>query len=195
MIESFLEENVTGKDQQSAKRKYIVFNIASIVSFVFGAFGVFLVYMTLYIPLSEGDSLTPVIVTMVFYLVLAVGCFILGYVFRRIRNGAILDFDYTFVSGSLRIAKIMNHVKRRPLIAIECDTIEAMDKLESDSYKRYETMAGIKKVIATPNLYVEDVNIYYLFFKKDGQPTLLLFEPSDALLIQIRRNSKFILRK
>lgn len=195
MIESFLEENVTGKDTQFAKRKYRIFQAASIISIILGCIGLVFVYLSLYLPVEEGGSIMSVVVILIFYVVMTAGCFVLAYVFRRFRNNAIVDYDYTFVSGSLRIAKIINQTKRRPLIAVDCDTIEAMDKIEADTFKRYETMSGVKKVLATPNMNVEEANLYYLFCKKDGQPTLLIFEPSDALLIQIRRNSKNILRR
>lgn len=195
MIESFLEENVTGKDTQFAKRKYRMFQIASILSIILGCIGIIFVYLSLYLPVGEGDSIMSVAIILIFYVVMTVGCFVLAYVFRRFRNGAIVDYDYTFVSGSLRIAKIVNQTKRRPLIAVDCSTVEALDTIESDSFKRYETMSGVKKVVATPNMNTDDVNLYYLFCKKDGQATLLIFEPSDALLIQIRRNSKNILRR
>lgn len=195
MIESFLEENVTRKDTQFVKHKYRLFQIASIFSIILGCVGLVFAYLSLYLPVEEGSSFKSVVVVLIFYMVMAIGFFVLAYVFRRLRNNSIVDYDYTFVSGSLRIAKVVNQSKRRPLIAVDCSTIEAMDKIEADTFKRYETMAGMKKVTATPNMDVDGVNLYYLFCKKDSQPTLLIFEPSDALLVQIRRNSKNILRR
>ena len=196
MSENFYEENVQSTESQQNKRKYTLFSVLSIISLVFGIFLVFMAYInfTLGDAGENGENLTQVLITIAFLLVLAAISFVMFYLLRRQRNNCVLEFDYTFVSGSLRIAKVINHTKRKPVIAIECADIEAMENVDAESFKRYETMNNIKKIIATPNASVSSARLFYIFCKKEGVSNLIIFEPSDTLLIFIKRNSRRLLR-
>jgi hypothetical protein len=98
-----------------------------------------------------------------------------------------VDYDYTFVSGELRIAKVLNNSKRKPMAKIDCSSISALGKITSDNYPRYKTMPGIKTIIATPNAESNTENIYFALCVYKSDKSLLIFEPSANLVYNIKR--------
>ena len=194
MIESFFEQNVTDANEASKKKRQAVLRVFSIISLVMGILLIFMAYMMFMGGQVPEDAsiwlaLIPIFIDLFFAAV-----FIFFYFWiKRAKNHTLLEYDYTFVSGSLRIAKVINHLKRKPLIAIECSDIEAMDKVSEESFLRYDTMKGIKKVVATPNTESED--LYYIFCKKGGENTLLIVEPQPELVVMIRRSARMLRRK
>lgn len=194
MIESFFEQNVSDANEASKKKRQTVLKICSIISLVMGILLILMAYL-LFIggEIPEGASiwsvLTPILVDLFFA---AVFIFLYFWI-KRAKNNTLLEFDYTFVSGSLRIAKVINHIKRKPLISIECSDIEAMDKVSDASFLRYDTMKSIKKIMASPNPDSED--LFYIFCKKGGENTLLVIEPKPELVMMIRRNARMLRKK
>ena len=194
MIESFFEQNVTDANEASKKKRQAVLRVFSIISLVMGILLIFMAYMMFMGGQVPEDAsiwlaLIPIFIDLFFAAV-----FIFFYFWiKRAKNHTLLEYDYTFVSGSLRIAKVINHLKRKPLIAIECSDIEAMDKVSEESFLRYDTMKGIKKVVATPNTESED--LYYIFCKKGGENTLLIVEPQPELVVMIRPSARMLRRK
>ena len=196
MSESFHEENVISLSPEKDKKRALLFSVSSVFSLIMGLLLIFLAYIGLmFSEVDESGKIVTSIIPLIVYALFGAGSIFLFFVLRRRRNDCILEFDYSFVSGSLRIAKVMNHIRRKPVIAIECSDIEAMDNVETDNFKRYETMKDVKKVVVTPNVGEEEARIIYIYGKFKGVSTLLLIEPSDMLLHLIKRSSRRVMFK
>ncbi len=195
MAEAFYEESVKSKDSSYNKRRRNMFLIVSVMFLAAGILFSVLTYLSLFADAGdEGQYITQSLIFSGLLAVTAILSFVMFAVFRRKKNNCNLEYDYTFISGSLRIAKVINNSRRKPVLAFDCSEIEALNSIQHEQYPRYETMAGIKKIVATPNLLEDDSKITFIFCKIGGTPHLILIEPSDVLIILIRRSSRKFVR-
>ena len=189
MIETFHEENVVDANPKKAKGKSAVYNVMKYIFLVTGIVFALIVFILFNNPIGEEGSMTATWILIGLFALWSVLSFVFFFFFRRKRISSVCSYDYTFVSGSLRIAKVLKDVKRKPLISIDCENITVMDKVSSDAFNRYSSMGG-KKLIATPNLDNEDDQLYFAYFKQEGTQYFMIFEPSDVLRVHIKRYSR-----
>ena len=189
MIETFHEENVVDANPKKAKGKSAVYNVMKWCFLAATIVGALVIFILLNNPIGEGESWTPTLITIGIFGVWTILSLVMFFVLRAKRISSICSYDYTFVSGSLRIAKVLKDVKRKPVISIECENITVMDKVSSPAFDRYSSMGG-KKLIATPNTDNEDDQLWFAFFKQEGQQYFLIFEPSEVLRVHIKRYSR-----
>ena len=112
------------------------------------------------------------------------------YIYLRIKkHNYLVDYDYTFISGELRIARVLNGLKRKPVAKIDCRDISVLGKKSSDKFLRYKTMPGVKTIIATPNEDAEGAEdfIYFMVSQYKGEKCIIVFEPSANYLINIKK--------
>ena len=76
---------------------------------------------------------------------------IAGLLFGKYRNTLYVEYDYTFVSGSIRVSKVIKNTKRYFVIKFDTFNIEKIGRYNSATYKKYELMPGIDKKILTQN--------------------------------------------
>ena len=190
MIETFHEENVVDANPKKAKGKSAVYNVMKwccLASTILGALIIFILFNN---PIGEdGSGMVPTLITIGIFAVFTIVSLVLFFVFRNKRVSSICSYDYTFVSGSLRIAKVLKEIKRKPVISIECENISVMDKVSSPAFDRYSSMGG-KKIIATPNVDNEDDQLWFAYFEQEGQKYFMVFEPSETLRVHIKRYSR-----
>lgn len=181
MQEIFYEETTTLVNEKSAKRKYNVYRIISITAYVIFAITFFLLWFG---PL---DNIPAFILFCVVPPALALT---LAIVAGRLKYRAYVEYDYTFVSGSLRIAKVMYHVKRKPLLKFDAADIFQLGKICSETYQKLSGAPDIKREIYTSNDEPgEGKDYYYLAVNlKDGKK-LLILECTETLLINILKFS------
>lgn len=190
MIELFYEETVTPKDSVQASKRYKRTRLLSRM-FLFSAimFTLFLFFM-MSAPFGENVSIGDFFLFNVLPLLLFCVLFYGLYIYLRIKkHNHLVDFDYTFVSGELRIAKILNGIKRRPVAKINCRDITVLGKKSSDKFLRYKTMPGMKIISATPNEFANEADdiIYFMVCTYNSAKTILIFEPSVNLLYNIKK--------
>ena len=56
------------------------------------------------------------------------------------------EYEYTFTNGSLDFAEVYNNKKRKSLGSLNVKNIEAFGKVNSDRFRRYVNMPGIKRM-------------------------------------------------
>ena len=93
------------------------------------------------------------------------------------------EYDYTFVSGAMDFALVLNNRKRRELGKFDVEDAVAFGKAGGDSYARH-TAGGMKPLRWYLN---EDAALYYLVFSKQGQKNVIVFEPSEKMVDCIRQ--------
>ncbi len=186
MLEVFHEETIGPVDVDKVDRKYKIAAAFSIISLISAIFFTLYFFLVLNMPLSDEATLTDILFVLVPILVFAAGFYTLYFVFRSKKNSYNVFYDYTFVSGELRIAKVLNGVKRKPMAKIDARDISVLGKASSDNFMRYKSMRELKNIVATPNVDVSE-NLYFMVCTYNGERTLLLFEPSQTLLIYIKK--------
>ena len=63
--------------------------------------------------------------------------------------------DCIFVSGSTRIVKVVNYKRRKRMLVFEAKEVEQVGKIGSETFEKWYSSPGIKKLYATPNKYIE----------------------------------------
>ena len=83
------------------------------------------------------------------------------------------EYDYTFTNalGSLNVAKV-----------------DASGKVASGCFHRHVSAPGVKQLRWFLN---RDAELYYFAFSKDGKKSLIVFEPSKAMVDNIRHYLHF----
>lgn len=166
MREDFYESSVGPQNLKSQKALYTVYHVLFIISII--AF-----IVTFYLWFMLGDS------GFIFLMV----CFVLSSVlFYFIRRRLYLFFDYTYISGEIRIVKVLNAKARRLFLKIDCKSIYQVGKVGSDSFNKLYEANGIKKKIATPNGLNAENQLFYLAATVENENTLIVLECEEKLL-------------
>lgn len=94
------------------------------------------------------------------------------------------EYEYTFTNGSLDFAEVYNNKKRKSLGSLNVRNVEAFGKVDSESFRRYISMPGIKKM----NWFLNrDSELYYFYFTKESDRKIIIMEPSEEMVSYIRQ--------
>lgn len=96
-----------------------------------------------------------------------------------------VSYDYTFVSGELRIAKVFNINRRKFLYRIQAEEIMQLGDVENSSYDRLKSDPSTKQVILTPNTEPSDGKFFMYLLANAGGKKLLILECREELLVNI----------
>ena len=173
------EESSTAKNASKGAKKYTVLNILSFC-FLFLAIAATL-FFVLFIP-SVGN--------MIFFGTSALSLFGCWFVLFRWKNSTNVSYDYSFVSGELRISKVVNINKRKLLTRFETDSIIQIGDVDSTSYERFRADPNVKKVICTSNDEASEGKFFmYILVEQEGRK-LYVLECREELLLNIMRFAK-----
>ena len=103
----------------------------------------------------------------------------LWYVLDRFRT----EYEYTFTNGSLDFAMVFNNKKRKSLGSLNVAKVDAFGKVSSGSFRRHTSGNNIKHLRWFLN---RDSELYYLAFSKEGQKSVIVFEPSEDMVAYIK---------
>ena len=185
MQEVFYEESVDTHNQSSAKKKFTLFRVVSIISFICGAFSIVLL-LTMRVP--ESGIGTPQIIMIVFLLVVAAGFFVSGGLMARKKHGFFLSYDYTFVSGELRISKVFNNRRRKNLYRLTTDRVIKVGRVGSDSYDKVKRSPDTKEDVCTPNTEADDdKEFFYIHAQTDVGKKVIVLECRPQLVLTVVR--------
>lgn len=107
---------------------------------------------------------------------------------RQIKKRINVSYDYTFVSGELRIAKVFNVNRRKFLYRISPENVLQVGDMDSDSYERLRLDPAIKQIVCTPN-YTPQEGKFFLYIQtaENTGRKLYLLECREELLVNILR--------
>ena len=184
MQDLFYEESVLTQNERSEKTKYYVFKTFSVVSYVIAV--VWGIVMLMTFPFGSGNVLINIL-----FVLIPLALFIAsGIIIGKFKDRFCVDYDYTFVSGSIRFSKIIKNVKRKNIIKFEVQSIEKIGYYGNSFFDRYSAMSGIKKHILTSNTEpAEGKNFYYMVVNSGGQKYLFVLECTETFLHNILKFS------
>lgn len=193
MQEVFYEESVSLHNEKSAKFRYTLFTVFGVLCFVSAVFAVINIWALMFTPVDEdsGIAVKDVLIGMIpwavmFVLMLAGGIFL----FIK-RHHFYISYDYTFVSGELRISKVFHSRKRKLLYRISDEKYVKLGRVGSESYKKLKSSPDIKEDILTPNEEAaEDKEFYYIQAATNVGKKLLVLECRQELLANILRYTR-----
>ena len=145
-------------------------------------------------PLGGGEGLTGEALTayeyakalfsisLFFFFPFASGALALYLLKRRVN----ISYDYTFVSGELRIVKVFNVNRRKLVTKIQPEEILQLGDLDNESYGRLASNTMNKQVICTPN--VDPMPGKFFMYAHVADPTgkkIYVLECREELLVNI----------
>ena len=94
------------------------------------------------------------------------------------------EYEYTFTNGALDFAEVYNNKKRKSLGSLNVRNVEAFGKVTSSSFQRYLNMQGVKRM----NWFLNrEAELYYFYFSKDSDRKMIILEPSEEVVDNIRK--------
>ena len=94
------------------------------------------------------------------------------------------EYEYTFTNGALDFAEVYNNKKRKSLGSLDVRKVEAFGKVNSDSFRRYMGMPGIKRM----NWFLNrEAELYYFYFTKEQDKKMIILEPSEEMVGMIKQ--------
>lgn len=178
MQETFYEESSVTQDLKGNKVKYNIFRVISISSLIMGVFFTIVLFLA--------GSLFEVI----FSVVLAASSYFSFFFLGRKKDAFFLDFDYTFISGSLRISKVFNNKRRKNIANFNTTDIITLGKAKSQTYERLVKDPQNKLVIATANQEAgENKKLYYIHFNQSGSKKVMVLECTEFFMYTVLKHS------
>ena len=184
MREVFYEETANIGQYGKAKTKYNILSIISLTSYVLAIIFAMLVYM--FFDWSKGNKLFSIIIILVILILfIAMGIFV-----GVLKNKFCVEYDYTFISGEIRVAKVVKNIKRTSLTSFDCSDILKIGIYDSEEYKRIKSDTSIEEKILSSNENAQgDKGFYYILVGKNSIKTLYVFECTKTFLINVMRFS------
>ena len=171
-MDVFYEESSITNNSVKESRKYRIFNILSLVFLTIGVLGLF---MSLSIPTSM----------LFLWLFLCSWFFVCWFVLRKIKMRFNVSYDYVFVSGELRIARIFNVNKRRLLARIDCDDMIQIGDVDNPSFERLATAPNTKVVYCTSNAVAREDKFFMYILTSSETKKLYVLECREELLVHM----------
>ncbi len=188
MQEIFYEESVSLHNEKPAKRRYILFTVVAVLCVLFA---VLMFFNIVFMPVADQDGnkfTKPVIITLIISAVFFGGMvFFAVFLFRK-RHNFFAGYDYTYVSGELRICKVIHSRKRKMLYKLSDDRLIKIGRVGSESYKKLKASPDTKEEILTPNEEAdEDKEFFYIQATTNVGKRLLILECRLQMIYTIVR--------
>ena len=180
-MDVFYEESSIANNSRKKEKKYIVINFFSMIFLILGILSLFL------IGLVPADGW---LMGVIFVLSWSFFFFAAWFLLRRWKLNVNVSYDYSFVSGELRIAKVININKRKLVARFECAEIIQVGDIDSPSFDRFRTTPGIKTVYCTSNYEAAEGKFFmYIYTEYNGQK-LFILECREELLVNMLKFMK-----
>ena len=96
-----------------------------------------------------------------------------------------LEYEYLYVNGEIDIDKIMSKQKRKRVFSGDVASLELLAPSQSHELDHYRTRTDIKKNDFSSGK--KDAKTYTMILKKDQGMELVIFEPSEVMLKDMKR--------
>ena len=171
-MDVFYEESAVARDSVKASRKYKALNITSNV---FLAIGIIALCFIMYIPLDA----------IIGWLFICSWFFVCWFVFFKFKNRFNVSYDYAFVSGELRIAKVINVNKRKLVARIQAEDIIQLGDVDNSAYDTLSADPNTKNVFCTSNSLPAEGKFFMYILANNNGKNLYVLECREELLVNI----------
>lgn len=179
MQEIFYEESAKIQEEASAARKYYIAKVFMIISYVLAViWGIFCLTFLI--------NLKNILLSLIFSLIPLALFIVSGIILGKLKDKFYVDYDYTFVSGSIRFSKVIKNIKRKHIINFDTSDIEKIGLYGSELYEKYSKMPDIKTKILTSNSTPsEGKDFYYIVANVGGDKYVFIVECSELFIVNI----------
>ena len=192
-MDIYYEESAVCQNSAKAQRRYTILHVISNIVLVLG---ILLLLICLFnIPFGGADaSMTEEQLQQfnafksVFIFVGVQGAFfvVVWFILHRIKKNINVNYDYTFVSGEIRIAKVFNVNSRKFLARIQPEQIIQLGDVDNGNYERLKADSSVKEMICTANAEPSAGKFFmYILTGESGEKKLYVLECREELLVNI----------
>ena len=185
------EESAVNSNAQKAEKRYRIINIFSkffgVLAIIFAVILFFNLLTFLFsfkgMTAENRGSAIALLVLLLFLTTLFGGPWLACFLLKRRTN---LSYDYTFVSGELRISKVFNVNRRKFLHKIQPESILKLGDADSPSFARVCADPTCKQVVCTPN--AEPAEGKFFLYIQTSEPIgkrVYILECREELLVNI----------
>lgn len=172
-MDVFYEESSLARDSVKAGRKYKIFHIASIVFLTLGIIAV--LFSWDFVPIKA----LPV------WLFFCSWFFVCWFVLFKLKNRYNVSYDYAFVSGELRIAKVINVNKRKLVVRIQPEEIIQIGDADNVSFDNLRADPNTKTIFCTSNAEADEDKFFMYILVNNNGKKLYVLECRELLLMHI----------
>lgn len=185
------EESAVNANAAKGEKRYKILNL---FTWFFGAlalifailFVIGLVSFLMAMSAMKAEDRAAAIGSLIFYFMMITlfgGPWLACFLMKRKIN---VSFDYTFVSGELRISKVFNVNRRKFLYRIDAESIQKMGDADSPSFDRVISDPSVKKIVCTPNAEPSGGKFFlYIVTSESSGRRVYILECREELLINI----------
>ncbi len=195
------EESSVPLQAKKGERKYKILHVASVVCLVLAI--LLLVYGVFSIPTSNFDQITDAtelenaqaaygMMKFLSTFCLLNGVLFLGFWFLLFKWKARVNvsYDYVFVSGELRISKVININRRRLITRFDGEEILQLGDVDNQSYDLLKADPTNKEVLCTANYEPTDGKFFMYIHVNDNGKKLYILECREQMLVNILKFAK-----
>ncbi|NLW03570.1 MAG: hypothetical protein GX027_09990 [Clostridiaceae bacterium] len=108
------------------------------------------------------------------------GLFYLAYYLSSMRN---IEYEYIVTNGDLDIDMIINQRKRKRVFTANCKEFEVVARVDSDQYTSHIRQA---KTVLDYSSNDPKAEKWFIFLAHEGDPRMILFEPEERMIDNLR---------
>ncbi len=185
------EESAVNANAAKGEKRYKILNLFTwffgVLALIFAIlFVIGLVSFLMAMSAMKAEDRAAAIGSLIFYFMMITlfgGPWLACFLMKRKIN---VSFDYTFVSGELRISKVFNVNRRKFLYRIDAESIQKMGDTDSPSFDRVISDPSVKKIVCTPNAEPSGGKFFlYIVTSESGGRRVYILECREELLINI----------
>lgn len=187
-MDAFYEESAINQNAVKESRKYKIFHI---LSYVFLFLGIILLIMAIFnMPIGGGEDAGAFWTMFGFMLIQGLMFMGMWFAFYKIKSRYNVNFDYCFVTGELRISKVVNVNKRRLVARIDCEDMIQVGDVDNPSFDRFRADPTVKTVFCTPNVEASEGKFFMYVLANYNGRKLYVLECRENLLMNIMKFAK-----
>lgn len=169
MMDHFLEEVVIKRNRIFENILYALANVVMVVAALLAVIG--------FNVLTSGGFSLMNLITMLLMVGIAVALYFFKDRFR-------MEYEYTFTNGDLDFAIVYNNQKRKSLGTMRVKNVDAFGPVDSNEFRKLLNMPEVKR----KNWFLNrDANLYYFYFQKENNRTIIVLEPSEEMADLIKK--------
>ena len=181
-MDVFYEESATASNSDKKRRKY---NILTAISGIFLGLAIFWVVLGFNFVINVTELGSWIFWGMIFLWLLAA-----WFLLRMWKMRINVSYDYVFVSGELRISKVIN-INRRKLVArIDCEEMIQFGDVDNPSFDRFRSDPNVKTVLCTSHDEPAEGKFFMYILAEYSGRKLFVLECRELLLMNMLKFAK-----
>ena len=93
-----------------------------------------------------------------------------------------VSYDYLFVSGELRISRVVGGRRHKLIANINCEDIQKIGDVDNSSFARLKSDSSTKLVVCTPNATPDEGKFFMYILASHAGKKLFVLECREVLL-------------